>query len=778
LHFNCKKVVPKFPLCLVLGLLANQLMAQAPACRCHLHGKVAGNGVALAHASIQLVSPQRQTLTNTEGFFAFDQLCPGEYEVQVHSQGYTDQRVRCRVDSGLYLNIRLEEKTVVLAGVTVLGERPVASAAQVAPTLGKAELDRARGGSLGESLRDITGIHLLQTGPTIAKPMIHGLHSNRVLVLNNGIRQEGQQWGSEHAPEIDPFMATKLTVVKGAAAVRYGADALGGVIVVTPPDLPRTPGLAGELHLVGQTQGRQGTVSGNLAGYTRGLGWRLQATGKRGGNLHTPNYFLANTGLRELNFSGTVGYQRDKAGIELFYSRFATEIGILASAHIGNLTDLNFALASPRPVYPDRFSDEFTYRIQAPRQQVAHHLAKAQGYAELGWGKLTFQYGFQANARREYDVRRLSSNSARPALDLRLLTHTLDVVLAHRPVGALRGSVGLSGLFQDNDNIPGTGIRPLVPNYRVGSGGIFLTEKWATRKFEVEAGLRYDYRHLSVWRFDRSSQLLRPEYNFHNVSGTLGAYWELAEQLKLRSVLASAWRPPAPNELFSEGLHHGAAALEFGRDDLRPEQAYKWTTSLERTGKAWAWELTGYYQAIGNYIYLNPQLPPALTIRGAFPVFHYDQTDARFWGLDGSLRVEVLPGLHYSAKGSLVRARDVRSGAYLPWIPPDRIENALTWRRERGAKREYYCSLSSLSVARQWRYEAERDYAPPPSGYTLVNLDAGAAWPIGKQRLALNLSVRNLANLTYRDYLNRFRYFADEAGRNVILRLHYSFGNQ
>ena len=770
-------LVQRFAALLILSLTVNQVLAQSPGCHCSIEGKVTSANGSLGQASIRLITPKRQTITNGEGFFSFDRLCPGEYEVLIRYQGYTDQQFRCKLDSGLHLAIRLEETTLLLEAVTVQAQREAAGAVHLATSLDKTELDKARGGNLAESLRDITGVNLLQTGPTIAKPIIHGLHSNRVLILNNGIRQEGQQWGSEHAPEIDPFIATKLSVIKGAAAVRYGSDALGGVIIVTPPDLPRAPGLTGELHLVGQSNGRQGTASGSLAGYARGIGWRVQATGKRGGNLHTPQYFLANTGLREVNFSGAVGYHREKFGGEIFYSRFSTEIGILASAHIGNLTDLNFALQSPRPVYPVRFNDEFTYAIQSPRQKIAHHLLKANGHLQMGqMGKLTFQYGLQANSRREFDQRRSSAATDRAALDLQLITHTLDVVLEHRPIGPLQGSVGLSGLFQDNHNVPGTGIRPLVPDYRAGSGGIFVIEKWIKNTFELEVGARYDYRHLTAWRFDRNDQLTRPDFNFHNVSGTVGAYFEWSDQLNFRSNLASAWRAPAPNELFSEGLHHGVAALEFGRADLRPEQAYKWINTIQYTNPKIRFEATLYYNKIDNYIYLNPQLPPELTIRGAFPVFNYDQTNARFWGLDGSLRVNLGPAVYYTAKGAMVRARDVSHQAYLPWIPTDRIENGLTWRvPNRLGWQDAYLSVNSLSVARQRRYEGQSDYAAPPSGYTIYHLDAGLAWPLGKQKLAVHFSIRNLGNLAYRDYLNRFRYFTDETGRNFILRLNYFF---
>ena len=147
-------------------------------------------------------------------------------------------------------------------------------------TISGADLDKTRGQTLGESLKGVTGVTTLQTGSSIAKPVIHGLHSNRVLIMNNGIRQEGQQWGAEHAPEIDPFIASEITVIKDASAIKYGTDALGGVVVVNPAPLPVKNVLGGSLNTVLQTNGRSGTVSGMVEGGIRhhnGWGWRAQS---------------------------------------------------------------------------------------------------------------------------------------------------------------------------------------------------------------------------------------------------------------------------------------------------------------------------------------------------------------------------------------------------------------------------------------------------------------------------------------------------------------------
>ena len=138
-------------------------------------------------------------------------------------------------------------------------------------------LFQTAGQTLSGSLQNIPGINAIQTGPTISKPVIHGLHSNRILILNNGVRQEGQQWGTEHAPEIDPFIANRVTIIKGAASVRYGSDAISGVILVEPAILAPDKPLEGEVNLVAGTNGQMGAGSATFAGNNKESRWNQLA---------------------------------------------------------------------------------------------------------------------------------------------------------------------------------------------------------------------------------------------------------------------------------------------------------------------------------------------------------------------------------------------------------------------------------------------------------------------------------------------------------------------
>ncbi|NRF40355.1 TonB-dependent receptor plug domain-containing protein [Pedobacter foliorum] len=307
-----------------------------------------------------------------------------------------------RLDS----TVKTQAKTIKLKEVGIVEKGKPVSRTSISVTLSEKQLQQTKGSGLAETIKEIPGVSILKTGSTISKPVIEGMHGNRILILNNGIRLEAQQWGLEHAPEIDPFLAKRIHVIKGAESVRYGAEAIGGVIIVEPPTLPTSGGISGGLNFIGGSNGRSGASSAMLNGGLKslpGFGWRMQGTLKRFGNVHSADYYLGNTGVRELNYSAAAGYRTGKANYEVYCSRFGTELGILYSAHVGTKEDIDARIAIGRPLENYGFS----YDITAPRQKVVHDLFKVKAHYDFSnQQSLAITYGFQKNQRKEYDFRR------------------------------------------------------------------------------------------------------------------------------------------------------------------------------------------------------------------------------------------------------------------------------------------------------------------------------------------------------------------------------------
>lgn len=781
--------IVKHTLFIFCVLISLSVFAQSSQCRYSLSGQVysTDNQEGLSAASIVLENIKKSTtaanLTDSHGHFQYDNLCKGAYTLKVSFLGYEAQQLQIQIDTSVFIKIRLEENSIFLEATTIQAQRLLSvQTGQNITQISDLELDKQRGKNLGEVLKTITGVNSLQTGSSISKPVIHGLHSNRVLILNNGVRQEGQQWGSEHAPEIDPFIAQNIAVVKGASGVRYGSDAIAGVIILAPKILPTQKGIKGEVNTIAASNGLQGTFSGILEGNLKkkeqdnGLAWRVQGTAKRSGNIRTPNYYLANTGVSEINFSTALGYQRYHWGFDAFFSRFSTQLGIFTGAHIGNLTDLRRVIASGEPFIKSNFS----YQIDRPFQEISHNLLKINTFFKFdNIGKITATYAFQVNNRKEYDAHRPLNDSLRrlnrPELDFQLSTQTMDIIFEHKPLfNNLLGSIGVSGMRQANVYQG----RPLIPNFRSYNGGVFWIERWVKLKYELELGLRYDYKWLKTFERLQSGGVGSTELIFNNFSGTFGATVKLSNSLEWKTNLATAWRPPNINELFSNGVHHGSASYELGDENLSSETAYNFNTSLNYSGSRLALEAVLYHNYIRNFIYLKPQFPEVLTIRGAFPSFQYTQTDATFRGIDLKSVLNLTSKLTWTSKGSFLWAYNQRADDFLVLIPANRIENELSYQFKNLKKfTNNTFSVSYLKVFQQNRVPTNSDYAAPPAGYGLVNLDVSTQFSLNKNqnKLQLGLQITNLIDTVYRDYMNRFRYFSDEMGRNVLLRAKMSF---
>ena len=755
-------------------------LAQSTNCHCFIRGIVRDDhtGQPIVGATLLLVKSNQGIFTDADGRYEFTNLCPGRYEIECRIVGYQPRRDTVNLVEGHEENFLLAEDEIHLKDVEIIAQRTDAPITQPLTTLTGSDLAQTRGQSLGESLQSITGITTLQTGSSIAKPVIHGMHSNRVLIMNNGVRQEGQQWGSEHAPEIDPFVATRLSVVKGAAGVRYGSDAIGGVILVEPEELPIDKPLSGEVNAAGFSNGRQGAGSATLQGGVKGLegfGWRAQGTLKRGGNIRTPSYFLDNTGISERNYSLAAGYRRGGFGAEVYYSHFATKIGIFSGSHIGSVTDLLNVIKSGEPL----LKSDFSYEINRPYQQVKHNLLKSEVHYHFPDGnRLKWVSAFQYDNRLEFDLHAPRNDSLaslnRPDLSFRLTTLTNDILWDHKPLARkFTGQIGVSTLYQYNV----MNGRPLIPNFDQWNVGLFAIERLVHNGWELEAGLRYDYRRLTTYRIV-SREKKTDIFNFHNASGTLGAGRNLNDRWSVRLNLGTAWRAPNVSELFSNGVHHGAAAYEEGDATLIPEKALNAIGSTRYATEKLTIEVGGYYNYIRDYIYLKPQAEPVLTVRGAFPYFRYTQTDATFKGIDVNVDWKLNSHISWGSKMTYLRVNDVLNDSYLVNIPANRWENQLksTW-QEVGAWRKMSLSLTNRWVGEQRRVPPASDFAPPPAGYSLWSAQASGTLPMaGKRQLELTLTVDNIFNAAYRDYLNRFRYFADDMGRNVSLRARYIFG--
>lgn len=753
-------------------------MAGAQTCSLTISGHVADD---MQQPVVGVVAHLQNTaigsITDIDGNFSIGNICPGKHTLLLEGLGYKKYATVITVDSDTHITVTLAADDHELKQVVVNGEKVRELNTVSSVDLSGIALLQTRGASLGESLKELPGLNSIQTGPTLSKPVIHGLHSNRVLIINDGVRQEGQQWGSEHAPEIDPFVANKITVVKGAASVRYGADAIGGVVLVNPDEMPVKPGISGDVYLVGASNGRMGAASAMLQGTfdkkLNGLSWRVQGTLKDAGNFHTPRYYLTNSGLREGDFSANLDYKHNGFDLNVYFSEYNTKVGVFFGAESGNLKELEQKFAMSTPGIPSYFS----YSIDRPYQSVLHQLLKAtSAYTFHDKGKLELTFGRQNDIRQEYDELTTTNPAAAnsPQLRFQLITHTLDLIYTRSSPNGFSESIGISGRTSGNTF---EGVRSLIPNYRDYNAGAFAIERYNTGSFTFEAGLRYDYRWLRVYERNQNTlQLYNVTYQYSNATGTVGATYRYNSHLSASFNVGTAWRAPSINEMYIYGEHFSDASFEVGDSDLKSERSVNTGLSVNYKSDRLRAVVDVYYNKISNYIYDKPALKYRVLPAGTFPEFDYTQANVDIRGVDASIEYDVLQRLTFLSKTTIVRGYNNSINDWLISMPCDRFQNGFEYHlSDVGKCRQPYLSIENVSVAKQTRVPPNSDYVPTPAAYSLFNANAGCLLSLGRNTISVTFSVDNITNIAYRDYLDHFRYYADELGINYILRLKYSF---
>ncbi len=747
----------------------------------HIHGVVedAGTGQPVVGATISVTwtdaggTQQRQGRSDRHGHVDFRDLPPTRVVLRARMLGYAPfERTLDLTEDDVLLKVRLELAVVQLSQVAVTADTTVDALEQVVSltSLDRAALDKTRGQTLGETLKQLPGMAVIQLGPSIAKPVIRGLNSQRVLVLNAGLRQEDQQWGTEHAPNLDSFDADAVTVVRGAGTVLYGADALGGVVRVDHAPVADSGPMRGDVALNTFTNSRQGALSvavqgGGLAVPLIGrTGYRLRLTSRVAGNGGAPDYYLSNTGFRELNGSATFGVQREWGRSELLISRFGTELGVLRQAHAGNFDDLQRAMTAPPR------DSAFTYDIDRPNQRVSHNTLRWTTTRLLDdASELELVYGLQYNHRREYDNHGPLRFRDEPAFNLKLYTNSLDVRWKHAPWRGLFGTVGVSGVIQGNQTL---GKAFLIPGFDLQQGAIYAQEAWGRGRFSLSGGLRADAISQTTLAFaDAGIRSPAGTKSWRGIAGSFGAAYQIVEGWDASLRVARAWRPPTVNERYAQGVHHGTAQYELGDATLDQERSTGVEAGLRYAGVRGTLDVSAYDNRIDDFIFLRPR-EPVFTLRGAFPAFNYARTDARMRGLELAGTWSVTRWLALVGNATAVRGTDRLRAQPLYDMPADRALVQARVTGERARLGVWYAGVGTQLVREQDGVPEGTIYTLPTAGYALLQAELGTSGALVFGRaLDVSLSVSNALDTRYRDYLSRYRLFVDDAGRDIVLRV-------
>ena len=793
---------------LVVLLLA-QLTTASQNCSLTLSGKVIDlhDGSLLSGATLVVAETETIVQTSLDGVYSIPNLCPNtSYSINVLHSSCTPKTFSLKISGDSVRDFKLEHHLEELNEIILEGKAYENKTTTVLEkNLNQETLEQYSAGTLGDALNSLSGVSSLNKGNGIVKPIINGLHSSRIIMINNGVRMQDQEWGKEHAPNIDVNSVGRLTLVKSANALQYGGDAMGGIIIAEGPKVAIKDSLYGKTMLFGASNGRGGGITSQLTkSFENGIYGTAQGTFKRFGDVEAADYVMSNTGLYEKDMSLRIGLNRFNYGIEGYYSYFNTNIGILRSSHAHGAADQIRAIESDIPLT----IKEFTYDIGYPKQNVTHQLSRIKAFKNLGDYTLEIQYDYQLNRRFEYDIR-VGNDRDKPALDLKLDTHTILIDL-NGSFEDLNFKSGIMGRFQTNFANPETGIRRLIPDYDKYDFGLYtVLDKKINDKFEIETGVRFDYSYMDVFKFYKNSiweergydilfpdlvieefsnqVLVNPELEFKNLSATLGFNYKIDDNNTLFINHALSSRAPNPAELFSDGLHHSIARIEVGDLRCKSEVGNKTSLTYSHVGKTFNFSINPFVNNIRDFIVIEP-VEIRETIRGNFQVWEYRQTDAQLLGVDIDASFSINEKINLNHQLSIVKGYDNTLNEPLINMPPVNTKNEISYQNKKlqnlkislqseyvFAQNEFPNNNFEVYLPITETYE-EVDISSTPDAYHLLNLNASMDFKTSKKSsLSVGLGINNLLNTSYRNYLNLLRFYSDDMGRNFLLNLKLNY---
>ncbi|MBQ9231065.1 MAG: TonB-dependent receptor [Prevotella sp.] len=646
------------------------------------------------------------------------------------------------IESFSYHMQHLQEVTVTgLTGTTRANHSP-APISVVAPRV----LQETSSTNIIDAIAHQPGVSQITTGSGISKPVIRGLGYNRIVTVNDGIRQEGQQWGDEHGVEVDAHAVHSVEILKGPASLMYGSDAMAGVLVLHEQPVMPLGQMAATVGGEYQTNNHLWDYTIDFAGHQGGVVWNWRWSQKDAGEYKNKrDGKVWGSQFREQALTGMLGLNRRWGYSHLKFSTY----------HI-----------TPGLVEGERDEETGTLLPSEAYQKIYHHKVILDNSFIIGDGSLKAVMGYQQNRRKEYE------EADELGLDFRLHTVNYDVHYTQTN-DHWQWAAGLSGMWQHSQNL---GEEFLIPSYRLFDIGAFASVTRHFEKLTLSGGLRYDLRHLHSYALEDDGEERFTDFsrNFRGLTGSVGVIYRITPQWNARLNLSHGFRAPNLSELGSNGEHEGTFRYEIGNQTLSPEHSWQFDLGVDYSSRILSAQLSLFANHIDNYIFLQRLDEHA-------DDYQYMAGDARLWG--GELFVDLHPvePLHFENTFSYVNAVQLHQSEdsrYLPFTPAPRWTSDLRYDIIRGGRvlNNTYVSLGLECYLRQSHVHTSNETETVTPSYTLVNLSAGTdvRWH-GRKVAAVFLNATNLFDRAYQSHLSRLKYAEGPGvcnmGRNIGVKV-------
>jgi len=767
-----------------------------------LSGRVVDmHGAPIYGAVVEVTDLKTGASTDSNGYYIVANLPKGTFTIEVHFLGYATNSQPVAINGETKKDFVLKDNIIEKNEVVITGSSLATSERKsITPiqSLSLRQMHENAFTNVIDALTTLPGVSALTTGPAISKPVIRGLGYNRIITLNDGVRQEGQQWGDEHGIEIDDYNVTRIEVLKGPASLAYGADGLAGVInIISDQQVPEGK-ITGNIIANYQTNNGMGAVHADLAGKKNGISWDGYVTQKNAHDYQNKyDGYVFDSRFKNTNYGFSAGINKSWGSSKIYFTSFNQKLGI-AEGERDSLTgafvkQIGVNGSTEAMIVPK--SENTNYAMTTPYQEIKHTRIVSENNLYLNnGGRIAAIFGVQENTRKEFSD---PTAFTTPGLSLLLQTATYDLKYYFPQQNDWHIYTGINGMGQTNDN---RGSEFLVPDYTLFDGGIYAVANKDFDKWSVSGGLRGDYSWLHSYQKDDNVtlqngtttiakfQLFYPFTDkFTNVSGSIGAGYNIDNSTIVKFNVSSGFRTPNIAELAANGVHDGTSRYEFGNVNLVPEKSYQADLGMSWSKEHILLNVSLFDNFITNFIYFRKNTGddsiPVVNNPLRYYAYKYDQGDANLYG--GEVSVDYHPHpfdwLHLQNTISYVRGQlltKVQNTDNLPNMPPLRWLVDLRAQKKALGKRlkNVYAKVGLDNNFAQNHVFTAYNTETPSSGYTL--LDAGIGGDITDKKhhtlCSVTLSATNVTDVAYQNALSRLRYLPENylTGRTGI----YSMG--
>lgn len=779
-----------------LGLIAGLVVSTAALSQVQLTGAIydAKNKEPLPGAIVSIHELDLAKVTDIDGKFSFKNIRPATYHLHISYMGYKAQtKVKKIGQVDETFDFYLEPTTLELSEIVIESNHyKTGPKEQTLPMeiLDAEFLAKNRKGTFVNSLEDIPGISAINTGVGISKPVIRGMSFNRVIVNDKGIKQEGQQWGTDHGLEIDMFEPGRVEVIKGPGSLMYGSDGLGGVINIFPPAIPQDKEIEGSVQGIYKSNNHLFGTSTVVQGKKNDWVYRGRFSTQDFGDYRVPedtftyngyelpiyNERLKNTAGKERNFTLMSGIKKNWGYSTLTVSGFNQRAGLFVGA-----------VGIPRSY---QLEHDGSYRnIDIPYQKTNHFKVASNSNILIGKRWLEMDWGYQRNQREEHSDPSAHGQQEGPdgTLEHGLDLQTLSVNSRYFWQASENHTriIGLQGQYQWHD---WDGFAFLLPEFSSSNFGLFLYEEYSwAKRFTATGGVRVDYAVRDITGYSESDGTDFFQYNediyrtYFNVSGALGLSFYPSEQLNLKLNLGTSYRVPTPNELSINGLHHGTFRYELGDSNLTTERGIQMDFSLSYQEKDFSLVVTPFASYFDGFIYLAPTTQFSSNFNPFLPaesgqIYQYRQNNALFAGTEIAMEYHLIDALHWRVAYEYVYNYNLDSKLPLPFTPPGSLYSELEYGFE--LNRAWFQDIH-LGTNVKWVFDQNRvdRNERSTSGYWMLGVNAGMGIRLGENTVGqMTFSVQNLLDQKYYNHLSRYRLLnLPEQGRNFVISFQVPF---